>query len=94
MLVKRDHGQRHNPYDWMYPVYDLVLSKLDGYTYELASLEKELKALKANLTSDPAILYKIWDLERRLSLLPKPDNLATRPTSEKKAVVVTKLTRV
>jgi hypothetical protein len=44
MMVKRDHGNRYNPFDYLYDRYEMVVQKLDGYTYEISEIEKTLKA--------------------------------------------------
>jgi hypothetical protein len=95
MMVKRDHNNRHNPYDHLYPVYELILARLDGYTYEIAQIEKELKALEASgVTSDLAVLFKLQDLERRLSALPKPDDFSTRAPEKIRRVDTAKAFRL
>jgi len=95
MMVKRDHNNRHNPFDHLYPVYDLVLARLDGYTYEIAEIEKELKAWEVSgVTSDLAILFRLQDLERRLSVLPKPDDFSTRPPERIRRVDTAKAFRL
>lgn len=73
MMVKRDHGQRDNPYDEYYPLYSMVESKVGDYSYKFDLLGKELKAL-SEMGTDLSVYYKLVDLERRLALLPKPDN--------------------
>jgi hypothetical protein len=78
MMVKRDHGQRYNPYDYLYDRYPIVVKKLDGYTYELAEIEKTLKGINA-MSLGLYELKVIMDLERRLENLPKPDNFDERP---------------
>lgn len=73
MMVKRDHGKRFNPYDEFYPVYDMVESRVGNYSYNFTVWEKELGEL-SNVCTDLATYYKLLDLERRVALLPKPDN--------------------
>jgi len=77
MMVKRDHGQRYNPYDYLYDRYPMVVKKLDGYTYEAAEIEKALKAL-TTVRLTLSHLTVIEDLERRLAELPKPDDFESR----------------
>lgn len=81
MMVKRDHGQRYNPYDYLYDRYPMVVKKLDGYTYELSEIEKTLQGLNRMSLG----LYEmkiIMDLERRLENLPKPDDFDSRVEDE------------
>jgi len=74
MMVKRDHGQRYNPFDYLYDRYPAVVKKLDGYTYELSEIEKALKAI-VGIRHDLSALVAMMDLERRLENLPKPKGL-------------------
>jgi hypothetical protein len=94
MMVKRDHKNRYNPYDHLYEVYDLILAKLDGYTYELSEIEKDAKALKETLSADLAVLHRIADLQRRLDALPKPDDFTTRLTAVKVVRPISKVTQI
>lgn len=81
MMVKRDHGQRYNPFDFLYDRYPAVVEKLDGYTYELSEIEKSLKAeLEGSL--DLSALKRVEDLERRLAALPKPSDFESRPPEQ------------
>lgn len=78
MMVKRDHGQRYNAFDYLYDRYPMVVQKLNGYTYELAEIEKALK-LELSGGLDLSTLKRVEDLERRLAALPKPDDFESRP---------------
>jgi hypothetical protein len=46
MLLKRavDRGNRTD-YAKYYPLYEMILSTYDGYTYSIAQLKKEITAL-------------------------------------------------
>lgn len=94
MMVKRDHGNRFNPFDHLYEVYDLILAKLDGYTYEISEIEKAAKALKLTLRADLAILHQIADLQRRLDALPKPDDFKSRVSAVKSVQPISKVTQI
>jgi hypothetical protein len=94
MMVKRDHGNRYNPWDHLYPVYDLILARLDGYTYEISEIEKAVKALEDNMSSDLVTLFQIQDLERRLAALPKPDDFSTRAPASSRRVDAAKAFRL
>jgi len=81
MMVKRDHGQRYNPFDYLYDRYGMVVQKLDGYTYEVREIEKALKAIEGvRLTVQH--LAVLHELERRLDNLPKPDSFEVRQSEE------------
>jgi len=94
MMVKRDHGNRFNPFDHLYEVYDLILAKLDGYTYEISEIEKAAKALQLTISADLAILHRIADLQRRLDALPKPDDFTSRASAVKSVQTISKVTQI
>lgn len=72
MMVRRDHGNRYNPFDYLYDRYDLILSSMDGLTYEISQLLKALERLKqGNLNLEA--LYELLELEKRLDLIPSPE---------------------
>jgi hypothetical protein len=81
MMVKRDHGNRYNPFDHLYDIYPIIVKKLDGYTYELSEIEKALKA-KESMSLCQADLNDLLDLERRIDNLPKPSDFEVRDRVE------------
>jgi len=81
MMVKRDHGQRFNPYDYLFDRYGMVVQKLEGYSYEVREIEKALKSIEGvRLTTQH--LRVLAELERRLDNLPKPDSFEIRQREE------------
>lgn len=84
MMVKRDHGQRYNPFDYLYDRYEMVIKKLDGYTYELSEIEKALKSI-VGVRHDLSALTELMDLERRLEGLPKPTSFDDRPPLKRRS---------
>lgn len=72
MMVRRDHGRRYNPFDYLYDRYDLILSSMDGLSYEISQIKKALEELKrGNLTLGSCL--KALELEKRLDLIPSPE---------------------
>jgi len=93
MMVKRDHNQRYNPFDYLFDRYQAVLGKLDGYTYEASEIEKTLKALEGvRLTLSN--LAQIEELEQRIAVLPKPDDFESRAAPVKASVPPIKAVRL
>lgn len=93
MMVKRDHGNRYNPYDHLYDRYDAVLKKLDGYTYEISEIEKLLQ-LQVTVRHGLEGYYILQDCERRLAALPKPGDFESRASVERPKFDSLKLVRL
>jgi hypothetical protein len=77
MMVKRDHGNRYNPYDYLYDRYPAVVKKLDGFTYELSEIERLLQ-LELGMSQSLSGWKRLEELERRLDALPKPTDFEER----------------
>lgn len=93
MMVKRDHKQRANPYDYLYPVFDMVVGYLGDYLYKFSGLEKELKN-QVGISTDYSTYDKLKDLERQVDLLRKPDIWDTREDPALKPIPLPKLIRL
>jgi len=76
-MVRRDHLQRYNPYAELLPIYDVVMSKLEGYIYEVSEIEKAFEETK-HCGPTYEVFYRLQELGDRLSALPKPDDFLYR----------------